>query len=1318
MLLRCHQCSRILRVPDAAVGKKLKCPSCTAVLVIPASTAAGTESEAPGLTPPSLAPESSQSSRREAVPQTVAESPVRKLSSEKVVLSKAGKSGSLTQERPLSPVVLPETPSDVAAKRWLRRFGLSGMALAVLSLAGTYIDRYFDSLSVFNKGTLLLALANVVSAVQAARALSPRNAVRRLLMVATAVGFAGMMLNAGWILRRADLPYWLNTLISFLLLLVPVIIAWKLPRTQPEKSALEIDVPPRLRRVGAAVLVAGVVVFRILGKASRHFDSAVASMLDQIPARWTESLIWDVMGWIYCGIAVVSYWTIYSFGAWYVGAIDSPVTENSTASVLDPNRPNMHSAKFRISPRWVFGSIVATTVTVALSYVYYWNRNTEEDLAWSTQLRQVPPTASQPDVPVPAGYQSEQALEQLQMERAAEMARVEAARVARAGLRSPDMIGGKLREVNQGLLSVVDFTDPDAFLFPKTDSGSAGLSWRVHLLPMIGLSSLYDRFHLNEPWDSPHNSALIPEIPEVFQDAVETGKTCIRSPLRLDGNAAELTRIGSVTDGLWQTVLFCYVGQHAAIPWTRPDTEAPFNLSDEGLLAADSQGITSVVFCADTDPRILKRPDVSVVSALFSPAGNEHFDDWKGLTNLTTAPLRIATIADAGMATPTAPGSGQTETESAEQKLTRISDAIRQRFEAVRTDGNAMFSQSSPLSWRVHLLPYLGETELYRRFQLNEPWDSPGNLPLVQNMPDVYRFESQYGRTRFRLIFAHRPHLAFDGLPMLDSVKDELELTAGVFFAGPQSAQTWTQPEPAAEWNKDRFFHNIGWSPRHSILCGTLGGTTAKLPGNLHSSWWHALQSFEGGESFRISDALEYPLTPIRLAARIQPATPIPELVNLPELSAAEQHSLKAGQFIPPDARLNKIAAAVGNYCAIERRGLGLARTDDGQPSRLSWRVHLLPQLGESELYSRFRRNESWDSEHNRTLLELMPEVYRSFPDQVSTTCYQSFGGTRGLVGSERALSDGNDALNTLMLARVQRSREIPWTQPDPDVPVSELSVSQLADSAEGMSVVFSSQVTAIIPAGFPDDAFRALVTLNGGELLDAATVRRWCGQKMGRHHIPQVMLGQWDQKCLKDVSLAMSSFESMYGVYPPDFTRNDREQPRLANTQLSWRVHVLPILGYSSLYSRFRTEEPWDSPHNLQLLNSMPDCFRDVDDPANSTSTRIMVVSGPGTAWPAPGVAPVQNSITDGLTETLAVISAPKDKAVPWTKPEDYFIADLKSDTDPGLVALTQAPDVMIATFLHSVHRLKPGINTAMLRKLITPDQADNFSDSDVFAE
>ncbi|MBL8796827.1 MAG: protein kinase, partial [Planctomycetia bacterium] len=48
-------------------------------------------------------------------------------------------------------------------------------------------------------------------------------------------------------------------------------------------------------------------------------------------------------------------------------------------------------------------------------------------------------------------------------------------------------------------------------------------------------------------------------------------------------------------------------------------------------------------------------------------------------------------------------------------------------------------AERNGLSWRVHLLPFLDYEPLYRQFKLDEPWDSPHNLPLAWRLPAVYR---------------------------------------------------------------------------------------------------------------------------------------------------------------------------------------------------------------------------------------------------------------------------------------------------------------------------------------------------------------------------------------------------------------------------------------------------------------------------------------------------------------------------------------------------------------------------------------------------
>jgi prepilin-type processing-associated H-X9-DG protein len=43
------------------------------------------------------------------------------------------------------------------------------------------------------------------------------------------------------------------------------------------------------------------------------------------------------------------------------------------------------------------------------------------------------------------------------------------------------------------------------------------------------------------------------------------------------------------------------------------------------------------------------------------------------------------------------------------------------------------------LSWRVAILPYLDEDNLYKQFKLDEPWDSPHNKKLLPRIPKFYQ---------------------------------------------------------------------------------------------------------------------------------------------------------------------------------------------------------------------------------------------------------------------------------------------------------------------------------------------------------------------------------------------------------------------------------------------------------------------------------------------------------------------------------------------------------------------------------------------------
>ncbi len=85
-------------------------------------------------------------------------------------------------------------------------------------------------------------------------------------------------------------------------------------------------------------------------------------------------------------------------------------------------------------------------------------------------------------------------------------------------------------------------------------------------------------------------------------------------------------------------------------------------------------------------------------------------------------------------------------------------------------------------------------------------------------------------------------------------------------------------------------------------------------------------------------------------------------------------HRLEEAELADRREPFQKIASALASGW---KNGEPLADSygPDGKPL-LSWRVHLLPRLGEQKLYQRFKRNEPWDSPANKKLLQLTPGVY------------------------------------------------------------------------------------------------------------------------------------------------------------------------------------------------------------------------------------------------------------------------------------------------------------------------------------------------------
>ena len=195
----------------------------------------------------------------------------------------------------------------------------------------------------------------------------------------------------------------------------------------------------------------------------------------------------------------------------------------------------------------------------------------------------------------------------------------------------------------------------------------------------------------------------------------------------------------------------------------------------------------------------------------------------------------------------------------------------------------------------------------------------------------------------------------------------------------------------------------------------------------------------------------------------------------------------------------------------------------------------------------------------------------------------------------------------------------------------------------------------------------------------------------------------------LKQIGLGIHSYHESYKQFP----LGDKGMTKYQNGQplLSWRVHLLPYLDQNPLYEKFKLDEPWDSPHNVQLLDEIPDVYKSLDYQGLGNKTNVLGLSGDGAVF-NPDRALGFRDITDGTARTIMVIMAGPDKAVRWTQPIDlhYDMANVSQ-------SLGDVGDSFLALFADgSVHRLRSSIEPKILIQLFQYDDGETIDFEKVF--
>lgn len=191
---------------------------------------------------------------------------------------------------------------------------------------------------------------------------------------------------------------------------------------------------------------------------------------------------------------------------------------------------------------------------------------------------------------------------------------------------------------------------------------------------------------------------------------------------------------------------------------------------------------------------------------------------------------------------------------------------------------------------------------------------------------------------------------------------------------------------------------------------------------------------------------------------------------------------------------LKQIALAFHNYVSENGRFPPAASTDKDGKALLSWRVHLLPFLGQAPLYKQFHLDEPWDSEHNKPLADHIPAVYVSPAHRdlakEGKTVYLVPTGKGTMFDSKegvtfREIRDGES--QTILAVEAHRDAAVIWTKPsDLDVDFKNPMKNLKSAFADGFYVAMADGSARQFKDTLNADVLAALFTRAGAESIGA----------------------------------------------------------------------------------------------------------------------------------------------------------------------------------------------------------------------------------------
>lgn len=274
--------------------------------------------------------------------------------------------------------------------------------------------------------------------------------------------------------------------------------------------------------------------------------------------------------------------------------------------------------------------------------------------------------------------------------------------------------------------------------------------------------------------------------------------------------------------------------------------------------------------------------------------------------------------------------------------------------------------------------------------------------------------------------------------------------------------------------------------------------------------------------------------------------------LKLPEPDSKEEkeagNNLARGKSVN---NLRQFGLALHNYhSAYNSLPAQASYGKNGKPL-LSWRVMVLPFLDQSALYEQFHLDEPWDSDHNKKLIDRIPQIFQSLGPKANkagkTTYLAPVGKNLMFTGDRQGIGfrDVTDGLsNTILIVQADEAHAVPWTSPrDLTIDLKKPAAGLVDYTGRGSPVLFGDGSVASVRKGIPEMTLAGFFTRNDNTTVfpSPPDVVREQNEQNNFFWIPGISRGMADQFDVP--SLILKGIGNQVGMHvydaPPTFDFN-----------------------------------------------------------------------------------------------------------------------------------------------------------------------------------